>query len=265
MTAPAFLSSTYRFLKFAGVTDVQTILDNIAIELVASGWTDNGGGSYTSPVDAVGRFHTDVFTRVDADTLEMATTDQDGTALLSRRMEISAVAGTTSTVSLFTGQYHFHVEALWPTQVVEHLCSGILDLSPEAQNAHTKYVYNAGWLTNAGGSAGPRTIVALCMIDNATPTQTVRCIDYTNIGGGGGVKYKQSGGIIFHPKEVFSTTATVSFAFCGRCYQHICVPDIFSPGSLIKIPVDGSTLGSFVVSGVPVSVYGGFLQAIRVA
>lgn len=264
MAVPAFLASSYRYLKLSGIVDVQSILDALATELAAVGWTNNGGGSYTSPVDAGGRLHTDVFTRMSAAALEMLTKDQNGVDLLTHRMQLNTAAGLANDVFLFTGQYHLHIDAAVPGQSgSDFLCSGILDQSPEEQGAHDKFVYNEGSREPSTGTGRTTNVLYLTMRDNTAVSRRDRCTDYMSPANGS-LRWTLAGNPIFHPKEGFctSTGGSISGAFCGRCYQHVLVPSIHSFGSTIRIPIDGSTLGIFKVTGVtPV---GSLRQAIRV-
>jgi hypothetical protein len=241
---------------------VAAALTAIGTELVASGWTDNTGNSYTSPVDAVGRFITANFLRESAQTLSLEVFDQLGQSLLQREARIDVTAGVNNLAHIFTGQFHVHIEFQLPNGTGEFLCGGILDLSPEAQDAHTKWAYGGGTRANGGtvNGDGPHY---LNMYGSGSASNTTRIIQYENSGIGGALIYTKAGNYMFHPREVFCTTATVTMAYCGRTYQSVLVTARFNSYSKIKIPIDGSTLGTFLVSGMT-SRYG-LTLAIRIA
>ena len=262
MTAPAFLSSTYRYLSVQNITDVSTIISTLDTELVAAGWTSNGGGSYTSPVDAAGRFHTDVFTRVSQGVLSMLTKDQGNVTISTSRLSINISAGFSNIVIFMCGQYHLHVEAQLPDGTFSYLASGILDESPEAQNAHNKYVYHQGSL-NSGGTAQNSNVFYLWMIDNATPGNVARVVDFVQNNNNAATRLTLSGNPIMRAKEVACSTAILTLPIAGRLYQHLFVPNtVFRAGAIVQLPIDGATLGTFYVCGGPAGSW--YYQAVRI-
>ena len=262
MAIPAFLASSFRILRINGLTDVSQLITALTTELVAAGWTNNGGGSFTSPVDGVGRFHTNVFARSAAGLMTMETFDQNSSSLGKYGINFSTTAGQLNTVNVYSGQFHLHIEVYNPGSVLGYICSGILDESPEAQNAHTRYVYNGSYYDSNGNALTTPTWPKLGMKDNTTNNFTFRCVEHATTNSSGAAKFTLGGNLCFYPREVFCSTATLTYPICGRCYQQIIVPDVNnSPGSIIQVPIDGATLGTFQVTNV-----GGFyfLLAIRI-
>src|SRR5512146_1130462 len=122
--AEAYLSSSYYYHLATKVLDVQAILDELAVLLPGAGWTANGSGHYTSPVDAAGRFMHCEFTRVGATSLNMLVKDAMGATVGERRMYCSATLN--GNVQIFYGQYHLIIDVVYGGSS-EWLCAGILD------------------------------------------------------------------------------------------------------------------------------------------
>jgi hypothetical protein len=246
MTAPAFLASTFSYTSVTGLTDCANILTPIGSALVAIGWSSEGSEVYKSPVDADGRFFKITQAAPAAGKYELTVTDDTTTTVGIRRAQINTTAGASNTVHIFAGSHHIHIDFQTGVQSGEEVGGGLLDLSPESQVAHAKYTYGEGTRNNAD-SAAQNTIGYVSMIDNATSANTRRVVDYATSSNAGAACFTVNGNPIFRPKEVFSSTATVTLAFCGRFYQTILVPaQLFTIYSRIKAPVDGSTLGTFI-------------------
>ena len=259
MAVPTFLSIPYRFLKVYNVLDVSTILSNLVSELTALGWTINGG-TYTSPVDAGGRSFKVITTRTGATVGTLETFNQNNVSLATFGMPLVGSTGVPNTVHIFTSAYYIHIEC-WGGGTPSYNSAGILDPSPEGLTAHTNYVYCSG-STWTNGSTANGTIAIAYMRDNTSVNSDSRMISFLLAGGGASPRYTLSGNLIYRPKEMNASTASLTYAFCGRCYQHILVPNIYAPGAIVQLPIDSNTLGSFFVSGAP-SV-ASFNQAIRV-
>ncbi len=152
MTAPAYLSSSYRYFEKWGVTSVATIISDFATEVLADNpaWTDLGGGLYKSPVDADGRFFDVLLTDEDGTNhvkMSARIRDQNGTTLCTRRINLPA--SPSCYVRIYTGQYHFAIDVDPVSTACEFLMGGILDLTPEGQTAHGHYCYGHGSRTTA--------------------------------------------------------------------------------------------------------------------
>jgi len=242
MSVANFLDTAYYHEFLYDIYDTQDILDELATYLPACGWTANGSDSYTSPVDSDGRFMTIEFTRVDANYLQMDVLDQNDFTVSQRRMYISST--DPSRVSIFVGPFHFCLDAArLGSTTGEWLAAGMLDNSPEDQSASDRYVYGQG-SRNSSGTFSYNTWDYASMLDNNTATHDDRINKKDN---GRDGFYKTLGGQwLYHPVEFFVDTATVVFAFAGRAYQQILVSEeLCLRQSLIRLPIDSSSLGSF--------------------
>ena len=259
MAVPGYLASSYRYLKLTGVGDSQAILDALDTELEAASWTDEGSGTYKSPVDADGRFFKITITRVPTTGLEMTVKDQNGTSVCVRRAYTS---GVTSTVYIFVGQYHLFIEIVRGSAAPEYLAAGILDFGPENQSQSSRYVYGGGKRNSATNDYNDY-IDNWAMIDNVTATIMARGMmlrpyshDYAPL-------YTPGNNLIFHPLCLFATTASMTMAYAGRMYQTILLYNwACESGDIIAVPIDGSTLANFCVVRGPQSV-NGMIMAIR--
>lgn len=243
MAAPTYLASTFRFLQLLGVSDVQTVMNNLAVELVAGGWTDEGSGTYKSPVDAVGRFFKANFVRVDSGNLQMIVSDQNAQTIGTRR----CYGATNATWSIFTGPFHIYLEANRISAAAEYMAGGILDFSPEAQSATTRYVYMNGYRNNLNATVNSNWTY-WNMMDNVTIALTQRAMSPRAQVSTYAPAYDQSMNLVFHPLCMFASTASLVSAYAGRAYQMVLLWDYASEsGTRVKVPIDGSTLGEFMI------------------
>ena len=269
MSVPAYLNSSYRYLERKGVSDVQTIMDDFASEVLANSpvWT-SGGGRYTSPVDGAGRFFDVLFTRATQQKLEMTVRDQNAATIAVRR--INCPSGNAWTVRIFTGQFHFVIDVEVVSAAPEHLLGGILDLSPEAQNAHTHYVY-AGGSRSSADAAGSADLTYAAMIDNIAAVLGQRCVTWgLRSGGGNGCLFTLGGSRIHRPRQMYCTpTGGAGFYYAGQVYQSLLVPKPnlgFYTELVIPIdPANSTVTGTFKVCGVTPGTYGYRSLAVRIA
>ena len=248
MTVAVFLQSNYYYNLLENVADTQDILTALPAILAANSpaWTNNGGDSYTSPVDAQGRFFRVDFTRIDVNYLQLVLKDQNDTTVMTRRMYINNAATDKSRVQIFSGQFHLFIDATRGSVASgEGLSAGILDNTPEVQGTGARYVYGGG-TRNSSNTFGNATWNWASMLANVTPTHEDR-VNVKDNGGNNGGFYQTIGGLLmYHPREMFVSTATVTRAFAGRGYQQILVPDFLAlKQNQIKVPIDSGLLGSF--------------------
>lgn len=155
-------------------TDVQDIIDAFAAEAtgLSSAWSDGGGGLYTSPTDAAGRWFDVLLTRIAAANLEIRVRDDNGVTICTRRIQI--VSGPqTWWVSVST--HHFWIEIINAT--VEAAGGGLLDLSPYGQTSHGQYTWGRGSRNTSDViDAAGDTQVDYFMDDNGTPASARRVI-----------------------------------------------------------------------------------------
>ena len=242
MSVQSFLASSFDYFERPGVSDVQTIIDDFADRALHHNspvWTDQGGGAYKSLVDAFGRFFDVMFTRVTQQKLEMRLRDQNGVTICTRR--INCPSANTWMTRIYTGQYHLWIEAQVFTAAAEYLYAGILDLSPDAQNAHAQYVYGNGSRTTADSADQFRANNQSFMLDNNAPGTAQRNTLYqqkasTSVA----IVATMNGSRIFRPVEQWVQPAGVPnvFSWAGRRYQTLIVDSAWTAGTLFQVPID---------------------------
>jgi hypothetical protein len=253
MTAPIFLSSSYRYFERGAVVDVQTIMDDFADEVInhnTPAWTNPSGTIYKSPVDGDGRFFQVNLSRVDAQKLTMELTDQNAVSIMIRRIIIPSVYG--SMVRIYTGQYHFCIDVECPGADPEYFWGGILDLSPEAQSTHIKYVWGWGSRNNTTEVYSDGYFENAYMLDNATAASVRRINQMAGqLTGRARPRLDLMGYMLFYPLMFYvQPVGGGDFKYAGRACQQVLVPDIYGqPGTTITIPVDVGVTGIFRVLG----------------
>ena len=134
MSVPTFLSTSHRYLRTNGVTDVDTIITDVRSECVTNGspaWTEPNTALFKSPIDASGRWFDVLLTRISATSLEMRVRDKNAVTVCTRRMYIDA-GGTD--IQYCTGEMHFAIVSL--RSPAEFLIAGMIDMTPESQTVH---------------------------------------------------------------------------------------------------------------------------------
>jgi len=262
MAVPGYLSSSYRFATTNAITDVADIITLARTELVTNNspaWTEPTSQKFKSPVDADGRFFTILLTRIGAQNLQADVADQNGTTIATRRMQISS---TFNRVSIFSGQYHVCIDAVRSDLTAEFLCGGITDFYPQAQSANNRYTYGAGTRTNGDTTANNSWNYA-GMLDNITATYAARANFWSSLSGCA-LCYTLSGNFLYHPREFFASTPSLTMAYAGRGYQQIVLPyNVGDLETLVKVPLSDSVVGQFRVAQGMASLTG-MLLAYRV-
>lgn len=270
MAIPAFLASSYYFFERSNVTDVQTVIDDFEDEVLANDpvWTTPSAGVYVSPVDGYGRFMQVELTRVDAQTLSAVIKDQNGITISTRRIVMASANGNH--VRIFTGQYHFAIDCYPGPAAPEFICGGILDISPEAQNAHARYVW-AGGPRNSAGTYTSYYWEYYSMLDNATPAIFRRANIFSAPISGYPIPSIDSMGYwVSQPIMMYVFRDATAFQYyAGRSYQMVFICRLAgSPGTEITLPVDAGVTGVFkILSGPGYSTDPefGWVVAVRVA
>jgi hypothetical protein len=274
MAIADFLNSSKYFFERAGVTDVQTIMDDFATQVLANvpAWTNPTGARYASPVDGAGRFFDVEFTRTTQYKLTIVVRDQSGTTIMTRRIQIPSANG--SIVRIFTGQFHCFIDIQTQSTDPEYFWAGILDLSPEVQNVHSKYVFAYSTRTTAD-VYGAGYFQYAFMIDDAAPASIQRICHYAcEVTGRPRPQRDLLGFWIFHNLMFYvQPVGGGDHRYAGRAYQCLLVPeDAGDPGTELTIPIDAGVTGQFmIVSGLvdptpraTVNDYRGYRMAIRV-
>jgi hypothetical protein len=252
MSVPGYLSSSYRSASYVTITDVNDIISNLRTELVTNNnpaWTETSPATtFKSPVDSDGRFFEIKLTRVAAQNLQMDVIDQNGVTVSQRRMQISS---TFNRITIFSGQYHVCIDAMRSDNTAEYLLAGILDFYPQPQSANARYTYGGGTRTT-GDTASTNSWSYAGMLDNVTVSWFNRCNIWASPGSCP-ICYTLSGNILYHPREFFASTAALSFAYAGRGYQQIILPNSLGDfETLVKVPLSDSIAGQFrVAQGIP--------------
>lgn len=246
MAVSPFLATTFRFLEVTGVTDVQTIIDNVRTELVTNlGWTEPVANRFKSPVDAAGQFMEVSLLRNAATELEMTVFDTVGRSF-SRELQIS---GTVS-VRFLTGSHHFYVENVTGA---EYLWANILSLDPEAESAHDQNVVGNG-SRSTGGSLGSNNVTFVNIVNSGSyilaqkvlsfyiPDESLASFDPPET---------LNKSRLWIPVFLMSGAATFGGVVMGRCYQMLVVSSTLIVGAEVVVAIDEATTGTFKVLGIP--------------
>lgn len=183
MALPHYLQTAYRYAQLVAVADVQAIIDQLCVELVALGWTITAGGvgvtptSFKSPVvagDATNCWMSLTLTRTTALRLKCQPYDSGGVAMNNstpgNAVEVDIAAGV-STVNLFSGPNHICIDS---SLTPECFYAAIVDKYPEAKalvfptfvttngprRVDTGALYNQGWHQTWQNSANDTTAYA---------------------------------------------------------------------------------------------------------
>ena len=261
MAVPYFLSTGFRFKEHVGVSDVQAIIDDFDAEVLTadnpglgwSSWSSLGGGGYRSPVDQWGRRFDVYLSRVTQQKLQMEVRDQSGISLCTRR--INCPSTNTWTARIFTGQYHAVIDVMMGSAAPEALYGGILDLSPDTQDAHQHYVYGGGFRNTSDTNDYGNDVFTVYMLDDATPMAKARGTIFAGAGSGSAVGRKTlSGARVYRPRELWcqQTGAGGTYGYmhyAGRCFQQLLCPANLAKGARIYVPIDTGVIGEFIVTG----------------
>ena len=261
-TFPCFASS-FDFFNNPAVLDVATIIANFQTRVTGQvpAWTVPVAGTFKSPVDGVGRFYEVTLTRVSATQLNIVVTDQNAVTIINREIDID-VAGNG--VNYYTGQFHAWIESL-RAGTSEIFSSGIIDETPQAQNAIQDYVYANAYRNSGGAFDGLGGAVAQeFMLDNGASGMQQR---YRSWGQSQGVIVglpDGAGALQFFPADMFATLTGVN-KWLGRGYQLYMCDNSIAPGTqkTIQIGNAGETGVFQEISGL--TVYANMKVMVRVA
>jgi hypothetical protein len=259
-TFPCFASS-FDFAQDLAVVDVATIIATFQARVTgqAPAWTVPVAGTFKSPVDAVGRFMEVTLPRVSATRLNCVCTDQNGITIINREIDIS---GLGTTVNYYTGQFHAVVEALEATP--EIFQAGILDETPQDEDAILDYVY-ANAYRNAGGGVDGNGggVNLLFMLDNGGAANANRWRSVAQTPAGVIGLKDPTGALQFFPCDTQASVGGV-VGWVGRLYQSYICDGGLATGlqKTVKIGDAGET-GTFQVLGLASA--NGMKQMVRVA
>jgi hypothetical protein len=252
VSAPEFLCSSYRYFTRASVSDVQTIIDDFKSETVShGGWTEVSAGLYKSPPDDFNRWFDILLSKITAQKLECRVRDPNGVTICTRRINLPST--TTWSVFIYTGQFHAIIDVDPGASAFETLQAGILDLSPEAQNAHTHYVYGTGSRSTADSVDNNGAYTCLYLIDNVTPVVTNRVSLFMGAGSTNVGVRTLNGSRVYRMREVWGYpvgTSSGNQKFAGRCYQQILLDGFVTVGAEFLVPIDTGLSAKFKVTGI---------------
>lgn len=266
MAAPVFLSSSFGYFDRLGLSDVQTIIDDIDAKLLAHSpaWSKPGAGLYKSPVDASGRFFDLLFTRVNAQKLEMRVRDYSAVTICTRR--INAPSTNVWHVHYLYGENHFDLWVNCGSTAPEFLCAGLLDCSPDAQNAHTHNVYGDGTRTTADSADAYTSIAYAFMIDNVTAVGTTQRLQAFNPPSYGNQCLLTMNGSRMYREAAYLALATgevSNYRIAGRRYHTLLTHDGLPAFARVTVPIDTAVAATFMVS--PQAAYNNGKFVVRVA
>lgn len=236
-----------------GVTDVQTIIDDFEDQVLTTNlpvWTSPSANVYVSPVDGYGKFMRLEFTRTDATRLDLVVKDQNGITLMTRRILLPA---NGSHVRIYTGQYHACIDVYDYSSSPEWFMAGILDLSPESQTAHSRYVYCWGSRDTAD-AYGQGWFKYFYMIDDVAPASYRRVNQYSGpVSGYATPNIDAMGYWVMQPALFYcKASGGTYYRYAGKAYQTLFVSRFMGDvGSTIEIPIDAGVTGKFkILSGI---------------
>jgi hypothetical protein len=265
MSTPHFLTSSHRYFRRQGVSDVQTIIDDFYAETVTNGgWTDRGSGKLRSPVDSAARWMDITLARAAVNKLSMRVDDQFGTTICLVRAQ--GVLTNAWDVRIFTGQFHAYIDIVsnpassYSAGNAECVHAGILDLSPEVQTAHQTYVYGNGSRNTLDQYSNYNNWNYAYMCDHFANVQNQNRCGLIGLSGSGAGIRTLGGARTYYPREFWAGGRGqwidgANYAhYAGRAYQTLLVDNTLGNGSEIYVSIDAGVPAKFViVSGIAYS------------
>ncbi len=247
--------------SITGIVDVETggvgIITELRLRLVTNGnWTEPSANLFKSPVTAAGRFFDMLFTRIDADTMEVRVRDHLAATLYTRRFNIN-VAPATTTVEFYWGNNYLWI---WSRMAAAELCFATL-LDPEvvggvdAEVANRVYGYAQ---RTTGDVATALTVGAGFCFDNGVATNAGRSrpnyyLSTANATAQVGPGVRE----LYRPITIFAETGSVRY-WVGAIPGVIMAPSATVTDAVRNIPVDTGTKMAFIcMFTVALSTYGG--------
>jgi hypothetical protein len=255
VAVPSFLSTVFGHHQINVTVDVQDILDALVTKLtgLSTPWT-HSAGVFTSPTDAVGRFVKMTLSRTSATRLNIIAVDHLARNIFNEASKHMDIVAAGDRVQMFYGPQYCWVEALSPgtANLAEHFGIGILDLTPEAQNAHNHWMWARAKRTAAGASdANGNTWSNFHTISVSTGVASPGRlpVDLRNYAATQLTALTLNGRAIYTPVDLTNLYSGET-RIAGRLYQAMKVPTIYEAWTDIEIPIDDSpqTLGTFRVS-----------------
>lgn len=249
-TQPQWATS-HRFLEDTGITTSAEMTTTLRTELVTNlGWTEPTSGTFRSPPDAAGRYFDIVVSEPSAVRWQWSVQNESATVICVREV---LLAGTGENVRYHTGAAHVWVEVDKGAGTSEALGAGLLDLTPEAQDAHSNYVWGRGHRTSAGATDANNDIGDFFLEDNGSPAAGTRLLDVRNAQGTQINHFTLSGARSYiQPAILTGVNGTAQQVIVGRMYQFVITS--YGYGSSFTIPIgDAAETGLFRPTRVPKS------------
>jgi len=183
----------------------------------------------------------------------MEVRDQNNVSVCTRR--INCPSANSWLARIFTGPFHVVIDVMMGSAQPEGLCAGMLDLSPDPQDAHTHYVYGGGSRSSSDVRDGYSSLENAAMVDDATPTMLIRMSMYMGASSGTSVGHKtMSGARVYRPRELWCKQTGAGglygyLHYAGKCYQQLLCPATLAKGAKVYVPIDAGVLGEFIVAG----------------
>jgi hypothetical protein len=257
MAVPNFLSSNFRYLSTAAVTDVNTIIADLMAELVtgpaaADKWTDVGGagtGPFKSPVNSIdGSYITMVCTRISATRISYTTTDSFATLMQNVDTRQDIDAGGTE-IRYFTGPNHCCVDSVRATPEAFHVAR--LDVWPE-----TSGKIKTSWHASQGPRNASGTLTAtawtnsFCMAIGGTAYSANPTFSVPRFNTNASTTTRfvtPSGAYVFTPWEIADNTTNIVM---GRLPQAVLIDSVaLNHGNEVTLTLDTGVTGIFKVTG----------------
>lgn len=251
MTVPALFSGELRFLDSGGHTDVQTVIDAIALEITSllEPWTLISADTYESPVPAATasadqRKMRLTITRVSISRIQWHGKDENGLTVFDGTFDMALTPGT---VRISCGPHHLCAEIEANGGVKEMAYMSLLDASPFPLDSIGAVVACTAH-RNAGGSAIQLDFDEV-RIQDVAPDGDGRIMGFNCTITGGCTGFTTSGSFIVLPAEVRVEAVAGNHRNGGKLSQFIVVPNTLTPGDTITAPIGGGGAGQFFILG----------------
>jgi len=250
-------NTAFRYLNTVGVTDVQTIINDLYAELVTNGgWTCTIGGigssptEFKSPARSDGAFFTINLTRTSATRLSWIIKDQYGILVNNQTTTKQDIDAGGSSIDYFTGPMHVCVNALRATPETMHC--GMAEQSPEGSDSIPYAVIWAhrGPRNDAGTLAADRYWSNVFLRLNGATTYYASAINSIMRGRLTNARTRSqtiAGTWQFFPLEFLDYS---NYTWMGRAAQCVLVDQSqFAAGAEVTVPLGGAATGVFKVEG----------------
>lgn len=252
MSIASYFNTDFVRVQLVGVTDVQSIIDEINTILtstlpVDSRWTNLGSGQYRCAAqDPAGanRFFSVQVVRISATRLQWVVYDQNGSAVVDGRIDISA---TGSTVRIWAGNYHLGVDG-------GELAYGmLLDMEPFDGTSWNSYVVAYTRRDSLGSPRSEATSMYCIMLDGYGGAPVQRRIVPFNCAHRFTPIYAQTdyGSRIVVPAQIQMRVGGGSDRWGGNMYQAVVTDGNMPNYAEIEIPLADGVVGIFELTSLP--------------